>query len=128
MKNFILLSVLVASVHAFGCEVSSSNLQEQNSIYCENESGAKTFDFAYSAEKNQELMISWEAEGCGGKAAKTVEKYELLTYDANGNLEWTETVEGSFSVKEGKKHALRVHLSDVASCPYYSLDFGVQSF
>lgn len=125
MKKFILLSVLVASVHALGCEVSSANLEEQNYVFCENESGAKAFDFAFNATKDQELMISWEAEACG---SKTVDKYEWLTYNASGNLESSETVEGgTFYSQQNKKHILRVHISDVSACPYYNLNFGIQA-
>lgn len=127
MKNFIMMTVLVASVHAFGCEVSSSNLEDQNYVACENESGAKVFDFAYNATKDQELMVSWEAEACG---SKTVDKYEWLTFNSNGNLESSEDVSGgaSFYSQTGKKHILRVQVSDVSACPYYNLNFGIQAY
>lgn len=126
MKKFIMMTVLVASVHALGCEVSSTNLEDQNYVSCENESGAKIFDFAYKATKEQELMISWEAEACG---SKTVDKYEWLTYNTNGNLESSEDVNGgTFFSHAGKNHILRVHVSDVSACPYYNLNFGIQAY
>lgn len=126
MKGLIVAGFLILSINqAVGCVGSAKSLRSQNDITCVSEVGVSKVDFVYSSVDDRELMVHWEAETCLTRATK---KYEWLTYNENGHLESIEEVSrGPFYSYRGKKHILRVSLTDLV-CPDYTLNFGVQTF
>ena len=128
MKNvFVILAMVFVSNFAMAaCETSSATLAKNNSVSCSNHSGPASVSFTLKPKSTFGMYITYEMLGnCEHGPAYFWEKL-----DAAGNL-ISSTAVGmgdDINVTAGNSYRMRVDLGDVSACPYYTLDFGLETF